>query len=890
MQLQNIDITRLRSRSQMPVNKSKALVTYALWLFLFCLILLLIPPRAWEIKSKGFIMIAAIGIWRYSWFFINVVNSVIYEKIVFPKIQRRVAKLPDPYPRRVYFMIPSYHEEYEVTKKVFQALVREACLIPSEVNVYVSVGSRDEAEFIDTVVRLCDPEKRIRLVILYQSMGKRVAMGHTLRAIARHFNDPLNWHPQASQDVVVFMDGDTVIGPGVLRDSLPYFKAFPELGALTTDEEINYLAQAPLLEKWYRLKFTKRHIMMKSHSLFGKVLTLTGRYSLFRASIVLSEEFIRMVESDHLKHYIFGKFRFLMGDDKSTWFFLLKNGWKMLYLPHLLVFSTETRKGNFFKISSSLMFRWYGNMLRNNWRAIKLGPKKVGSIFIWCALIDQRISMWTTLIGPVGVLMLSAFVSPFFLAFYSAWVILTRTVRNIILTANRLTPEPIYLPLILYDQWVGSVIKIYASFNLAKQKWAKLKKQSVELRIETYPKLRRIFPWFLLWIYITLYLVFVGMYVGVIRLPSFLAIVHAQEIARVVPNDGKDDSLALQRRLDSLSEGEILRLPSGSLDIFHPLIIRESSITIKGDKTLLISHIKGKNKAIITLEGERGPIVGHLKERALRGAREIIVEWVDNRNPDLYRGDLLYIAQKNSKEFLRRLGSRVWYKDYPILRQTMVRVAKIEGNRVILIDPLDLDLDKGADLRFPHMLKNVVISSLTLTQAVPGVRPESVDFVYSNPYPSYEVDGIVYRWVRDSIIKNVEVFMIGRNPINIEHCYGVKVIDSYIKGAWNKGKGGTGYFRISQSFRCLIKNCEIEKIRHLTIQWASSQNIIEGCLLKVDINFHGGFCRHNKVIDCIIDIPRDHPWGPITKTPLWASWAPPDGGNNKVEKSTLQLR
>src|SRR3712207_8055454 len=59
--------------------------------------------------------------------------------------------------------------------------------------------------------------------------------------------------------------------------------------------------------------------------------TLFPYTTLFRS--VCNPEFIRQVELDYIDHWRLGRFKFLTGDDKSSWFWLLRNGYKMLYVP-----------------------------------------------------------------------------------------------------------------------------------------------------------------------------------------------------------------------------------------------------------------------------------------------------------------------------------------------------------------------------------------------------------------------------------------------------------------------------------------------------------------------------------------------------------------------------
>jgi glycosyltransferase Alg8 len=90
----------------------------------------------------------------------------------------------------------------------------------------------------------------------------------------------------------------------------------------------------------------------------------------------------------------------LTGDDKSTWFITLRQGWRMLYVPDVRIRCLEEMPGNGFVSGSfGLMRRWYGNMARSNLRARRLGPARIG-FFTWFCLLDQRVSPWTTLTGP----------------------------------------------------------------------------------------------------------------------------------------------------------------------------------------------------------------------------------------------------------------------------------------------------------------------------------------------------------------------------------------------------------------------------------------------------------------------------------------------------------
>lgn len=513
-------VRNIKNRYEKPLDLISVVRYYLFWISVIVILILLIPERAWDLKMDGFISIAVIGLWRYSWQIINFVQSLVYEYKVYPRLKKMVKNIPLDlrYPRRVFFVIPSYKENPEVSRVVFKYLVEECYKLNSDIYFYVSVGSKEEVEFIGNLIEIYDINSRIKVKFLYQKQGKRVAFYHALRAVARDFYDVLHFHKDYYNDVLVLMDGDTVVGKDCLIESLPYFILNKKLGALTTDEEVYYHGKNKYVGMWYRIKFAKRDMMMKSHSLHRKVLTLTGRFSAFRAHILLKEEFINMMAKDNISHWLFGKFRFLMGDDKTTWFYLLKEGWEMMYIPDVWIFSVENRSGNFFSVSISLMIRWYGNMLRNNWRAIKLGPKVIGSWFIWLAIIDQRLSMWTSLVGPTVATFLSVFVSPFYWFFYVIWIIIVRLFQSIILLKEKVRLHIIDMLFIVYDQWVGSVVKIYASMNLSKQKWSKGKEKEQGVNREDFSK--TVVKALLLLTYLLNFLIILGIYSKVFKLPS----------------------------------------------------------------------------------------------------------------------------------------------------------------------------------------------------------------------------------------------------------------------------------------------------------------------------------------------------------------------------------
>jgi glycosyltransferase Alg8 len=222
------------------------------------------------------------------------------------------------------------------------------------------------------------------------------------------------------------------------------------------------------IKKWLDMRFAQRDFTMRSYALSNKILTLTGRMSIFRGKHLCEPGFIKIIENDHLTHWLWGEYRFLSGDDKSTWYYLLKKGADMHYIPDALTVTIEYIEGNAVDRMKKNLRRWSGNTLRNGARAIKLGPKTTG-LFIWWCLIDQRCAIWTMLIGHMMMIALSQGSAFLWVAFL--WIAFSRLCIScaLFIHARRLD---ITFPFLVYiNQLMSSLIKIYIVFRLPQQRW-----------------------------------------------------------------------------------------------------------------------------------------------------------------------------------------------------------------------------------------------------------------------------------------------------------------------------------------------------------------------------------------------------------------------------------
>lgn len=145
----------------------------------------------------------------------------------------------------------------------------------------------------------------------------------------------------------------------------------------------------------------------------------------------------------------------------------------MLYIPDAdVICMEEVPAGGFVHGSARLMMRWYGNMLRNNGRALRLGPKITG-LFTWISLLDQRVNVWTSLTGPTFAVLIGYFFHPAAFLAYIVWVMMSRIVYtvNIRIQGGAFSA---FTPLLLYYQQVlGGIVKVFLMFHLDRQSWTR---------------------------------------------------------------------------------------------------------------------------------------------------------------------------------------------------------------------------------------------------------------------------------------------------------------------------------------------------------------------------------------------------------------------------------
>ena len=403
-----------------------------------------------------------IACWRYGWQATHGARALFYRTVVFPRLRRAVTGAPAADATHVYVVVLSFRMSSEVNAAVYSALIRDLQHYAQPATIVACVSDPSDRLQLDQLAR---DRKLIRLVPLQQSrLGKRDAMERALDWLVR-------LHPSEGS-VVALIDGDTFLATGTFRATVPLLLRSDGVGAVTTDN-IPLVSGSTIEREWFRLRMRARHLLMCSMSLSRRVLVLTGRFSVFRSELAFSRGFIAMLGNDVMRHSRLGDIPMLTGDDKSTWYWTLRAGWDMLYVPDVVTYCLEKPPSpKFFQSTTSLMRRYYGNMVRANARALRLGSARLGA-FTWMVLLDQRLSPWTSLAGPALAILLTVGVSPAYLPAYLALAMSIRFAQTALLAGFGRGFHPAFPFLLFYNQLIGALIKIHAFFNPDKQRWTR---------------------------------------------------------------------------------------------------------------------------------------------------------------------------------------------------------------------------------------------------------------------------------------------------------------------------------------------------------------------------------------------------------------------------------
>ena len=281
-------------------------------------------------------------------------------------------------------------------------------------------------------------------------------------------------------------------------------------------------------------------------------------------------------------------------------------------------------------------------------------------------------------------------------------------------------------------------------------------------------------------------------------------------------------------------------------------------------------------------------------------------------------GRPLWVGAPNTEKMYQEQGvdSSDW-RWFEYMRQQIFTVTAVSGSTITLDRPLEFDVprDSTADGSSAidgkvrdakviplQVVEGVGFEDFYLTQLVPGHNPSQAAFNYNNIDHYRAMHGLVFKWVDNGYVDNVRTYMTGSHAIVTEMSRHIQIQNSYLDGAWNKGKGGNGYFRFSKSWFGLVQNNTLRGLRHLAVQWSSSHNVIQNNDIDGDLNLHGGWERYNLFQNNTVRVPYEHrdcnpncSPGAETWYPIWwgagqhaGGWSGATGPQNIFYNNTLE--
>lgn len=460
-------------------NQKRYFYFFVLYIVVLVVYGFALPREFFDPYQKKLIFILGIvGVWRYSWFFLNNIRAYRYKKYKFKKIREQEEHRGSEIdPEHLFVLITSFRISESVTIKVYREAIKDAIASGYNVTIIASIVEMADERLIRKIFITLNPPERVKLVITrIKGTGKRDGLAAGYKAVANAKN--INFE----KSVVAVIDGDSIMTPGVFRKCSRLFGLNPKLGGLTTDEDSILIKPPETIHEymylyWYRYRFAQRNISMSSVALSDRVLTLTGRMSMIRANIVAEAAFVDTVQADYITHWRLGTFSFLTGDDKSSLYHVMKEGWELTYVPDVMVYTVdELVSDNFFLGSLELMERWFGNQYRTNLKQLQTKDmRRIIGNFPWYAIYDQRVTKWMTPYGFLIAIFGSIHWGIYILYAYIWWILFSRLMMTFVYRMSRKNIHPLWPFFAYYNQLVGSIVKMYIWEHLYKQGWSRQK-------------------------------------------------------------------------------------------------------------------------------------------------------------------------------------------------------------------------------------------------------------------------------------------------------------------------------------------------------------------------------------------------------------------------------
>ena len=336
-------------------------------------------------------------------------------------------------------VVPSYREDPVILERCLGSWLAEG---PDEVIV---VPDLEDREVIEVLRRRAQADPRL-VVLPFRHHGKRSALGVGIR--------------QASREILVLSDSDTMWEPGLLAAVLAPFKN-PRVGGVGTRQN----AYLPKTSAWRRVAdwmIDVRYLdYVRAQSRAGAVACLSGRTVAYRREVVLPV-------LEHLEDEFFLGRRCVAGDDGRLTWLVLGSGYQTVYQSTAQALSMFPDTGRAFL---KQRLRWSRNSYRCYLTAMWKG-------WLWRQPFVCQLSVLQILFTPLTMGFAMTYLGIWVLhpqlyvaVIAVAWLLMGRTLRGI--SHLRHKPGDIWLlPLVAVMTIIVALpVKTYAFVTMNTHGW-----------------------------------------------------------------------------------------------------------------------------------------------------------------------------------------------------------------------------------------------------------------------------------------------------------------------------------------------------------------------------------------------------------------------------------
>ncbi len=420
-------------------------------------------PALWPFAA----LVALAAAWIYGWGLIHLLRSLVYRGLVFPRRRAALRRSVEDaqgdaaerallFPELIALMV-CHREPAETTALVFRALILEAERYPGRLTVVAVQDEPAGQRLVKQLFRHAAPPERVRLVLVRRpAAGRPAALAAGLTAASR-------LRPSRGA-LLALLDGPTVLVPGTLERTVPFFALRPGLGALTTDQDA-VTVRGDLFRAWRRRHFALRQLLLSSFALGDRLPPCGDRLLVLPARLALEPDLVALLRDGPGPRRRLGR-RSPAGASETIWGRLAGRGLARLYVPDVRVLSVERPPARgFLRGSTSLLLAEAEKALRADTGRVRPGPARLGFL-VRGYLLQRRLGIWMALVGPVTAALAACALGPLVLWAYLVWLMTLWLAEALALISVRDRLDGLQPLLAGYDRVWGSIVACRAMLRL----------------------------------------------------------------------------------------------------------------------------------------------------------------------------------------------------------------------------------------------------------------------------------------------------------------------------------------------------------------------------------------------------------------------------------------